>query len=182
VSVGRRVAPGLLVAALLVTAACVRAQPSASASTATDSELAMDTLRGIVAIVGADPRTMAALRITGADGSSRTLVVDGPAAALMRRVEGAEVAISGRAQETLAAQFLAQRMVVRRVNDQPARDGTLESDGDGLVLRLTTGGRSPVVNASAGLRALVGARVWISGPEDAAPVSYGLIESPGAAR
>ena len=172
---GRHLA--LLVA--LAAAACVRAEPPESAGMSADAA-PLDTLRGTVAIVGADPETMVALRVVQDDGTARSVLVAGSAAATLRRVEGAEVLLSGRAAGDAPPRFDARRLVVASVNGQPARDGVLEADGSRLVLRLTTGGRSTIVQPPAALRALVGARVWITGPADAAPVSYGVIESPDA--
>ncbi len=57
-----------------------------------------------------------------------------------------------------------------------ANDGTLVVDGSQAVLLTEDGRRLPVVRPSAGLRAAIGHRVWISGPLDGETVAYGVIE------
>ena len=65
------------------------------------------------------------------------------------------------------------------VDGSPVVDGVLRADGNELKLD-TANGIISLGNPPAALRNLIGARVWIGGPLDTGPNSYGVISPPKA--
>jgi hypothetical protein len=127
-----------------------------------------DTVRGIVAVVGTAPMTQ--VTVQTADGSSVT--VNGMAAGDIGRLGGAEVVIRG--VRTSPREIVVTEYTVRTVDGVAAADGMLLAEANGLVLATSDGTRRRVSNAPAGLRALVGTRVWIAGSLER-PTSFGRI-------
>ncbi|HEY8470554.1 MAG TPA: DUF5818 domain-containing protein [Longimicrobiales bacterium] len=134
-----------------------------------------DTLRGTVAIVGAEPLARVVLRPAGG-GAEVELV--GPQREALARVAGAEVVAVGRpAPGTTPGPALeAVSFTVTAVDGQPAVDGRLEREAGGLVLVTPDGRRVRLVRPPAALEAWVGARVWVAGPLDREPQAFGMIE------
>jgi hypothetical protein len=132
--------------------------------------LPTDTLRGMVEVAGADPFRMVVLRTAAGD-----LRLTGPAAEGLARASGAEVWVAGTRTDDGALAVEAYR--VRAVGGMEAADGVLELDGEAAVL-VTPAGRLRYGPAPAGLRALVGHRVWIAGPTGEEPRSWGVLEPP----
>lgn len=136
---------------------------------------APDTLRGTVAIVGAEPLARVVLRPAGG-GAEVELV--GPQREALARVAGVEVVAVGRpAPGTSPGPALeAVSFTVTAVDGQPAVDGRLEREAGGLVLVTPDGRRIRLVRPPAALEAWVGARVWVAGPLDREPQAFGMIE------
>lgn len=144
--------------------------PSPDAGDAAASGGAMtDTLRGTVAVVGADPLTRVVLR-TGAVG----IDLEGPEADTLRRVNGLVVRVEGRLQDSV---MTVTGFRVREADGLPAADGILEIHGDSAVLVTPTGERLQYAPVPSALRAAAGKRVWIAGPVGSEPQAWGVIGS-----
>lgn len=140
-------------------------QPAPAEDTAVAT--AADTLRGTIAVVGADPMTRVILRT-----DDQRVTLRGSATDRLRRVTGLVVRVTGRRD---GAAMTVTSFRVREAEGLPAADGILEVDGDTAVLVTPDGERlrySPVPTA---LRARAGARVWIAGPVGGEPQAWGVI-------
>lgn len=131
--------------------------------------MAADTARGIVLVVGAEPLSWVALQTP--EGQ---LSLSGELAESLRHAAGVEVWISGARADDGVVRVDAYR--IRAVDGVTAVDGVLEVDGDDAVLLTASGERVRYAPAPAGLRALEGRRVWISGPAGGEPVSWGALD------
>ena len=129
----------------------------------------MDTLRGIVAVVGTEHDKRVVIRPTG----ERAVTLAGSEATLVGRASGAEVWVSGTRE---AGAFTVAQFAVRTVDGISALDGTLATEGNGLVLLTSDGKRHAIANPPDALRQHVGGRVWISGNLNQGPVAYGIIK------
>lgn len=129
-----------------------------------------DTVRGIVSEVGSFPMTSVVVR----PASGGAITITGPLAGEIARAAGAEVWVSG---DRDARSIAARSYAVRTVDGEPAVDGTLARDGDGLVL-VTATGRRPIARPLRALRGMIGARVWLVGPLDGTITSYGILREP----
>lgn len=134
-----------------------------------EGPMAADTARGIVEVAGAEPVTSVVLRTPRGD-----LRLVGPRAESLRRASGAEVWVSGTRGDDGSLTIDAYR--VRSVDGVEAADGVLELDGDAAVLVTPTGERVRYATAPAGLRSLIGQRVWITGRAGGEPRSWGALE------
>lgn len=126
------------------------------------------SLQGVVSITGTSFEQQIQLRT--ANGSTRLVASPADSAALSR-LGGVEVEVRGPVDDNRmhVASFTAVRAA-----GEPVVDGVLAMDGNALVLQ-TSAGRRTLGNPPAALRQMIGARVWISGPLDAGPNSYGVI-------
>ena len=159
------------IAALFCAAAALACSPRAPAPPqAEPGAAAGDTLRGTVAIVGSEPMTSIVLQTAGA-----TTSLCG-ARDLLRRAAGLEVAAWG--SRDAQGQFCVHRFAVRSANGIPAVDGVLAREGHGFALVMADGRRLPIARLPDALRSSVGARVWLAGPLDRAPDSFGVIGDP----
>ncbi len=139
-----------------------------------------DTARGIVSVVGSEPLTTVVLALTGPGG---LLAIEGPAQAALGRMAGLEVVVSGRRSERRsmtaspsgAIVFEAGRFEVRAADSIAAHDGIVTVEGGKFYLRTASHGRLAADHLPSALRERVGARVFLVGPLDRAPVSYGFI-------
>ena len=98
----------------------------------------------------------------------------GPSASAIGRASGAEVVAWGALSEPRTLDV--SRYAVRSVDGVPAADGMLTESGGALVLVGADGTRRRIVSPPTALRALVGARVWISGAPDQEPQAFGVLE------
>lgn len=146
-----------------------RPVPQAPATSAAPQS-PVDTLRGIVAVVGSQPMTSVVVR----PPAGRSVAIIGPLAMEIRRAAGAEVWVSGARGP---AGLEAARYAIRSVDGQVAVDGTLATDGNGLVL-VTPSGRRAIARPPAALRGMIGARVWLVGALDGPIASYGVLREP----
>lgn len=126
----------------------------------------------MVDIVGAEPGTWVVLRL---DGGSRDMTLLGDDV-LLRRLAGLEVAVWGAVERP--GSFRVTRLAVRSADGVPAVDGILTRVGEGFALVMADGRRLPIARLPDALRSSVGARVWLAGPLDRAPDSFGVIGDP----
>jgi len=130
-----------------------------------------DSLKGIVSITGTSFEQRLVLR-SGNSVASLSAVT--PESIALARVGGVEVLVIGRATPTV---FEVDHFTALSVAGSPVVDGILRNDDGRLVLE-TAGSRLPLGNPPTALRGMVGARVWIGGPLDKGPNSYGVIAPP----
>lgn len=159
------------IAALLCAAAALACSAHAPATQAETGGVAGDTLRGTVAIAGSEPMTRIVLQ-TAAGSTSGLCGALEP----LRRAAGLEVVVRG--SRNAQGQFCVDRFAVRSANGIPAVDGVLTRVGEGFALVTADGGRLPIARLPDALRSSVGARVWLAGPLDRAPDSFGVIGDP----
>lgn len=106
-------------------------------------------------------------------GGGHALTLRGPLVMTMRHVSGLSVGIVG---TRTGHNFVVNRFTVVAANGLPATDGRLAARGDTLVLITADGTAHPLVQPPAAFRSHIGGRVWVAGPIDQEPVSYGIIE------
>lgn len=154
----------VIVPCVLALAACARGTPPPAG----DAPTAGDTLRGRVEVVGSEPGTSVALL----DGRGGAVTLEGERAVLTR-LAGLEVMVRGRPGAPRT--FRVERVSVRRADGVPAVDGVL-ARGDGHdVLVMDDGRRVRLAVTPVALRGIYGARVWLAGPLDRAPDTFGVI-------
>lgn len=132
-----------------------------------------DTLRGEVAVVGADPVAQVVLRPVGAPGAD--IVLTGPQASTIERLSGLEVWVRGRIETNGHSRMEVRRFAVRALDGVPAVDGVLVTVDEGIALETGDGERLRLVHPPRQFRDLVGARVWVAGPLDRSPAAFGVI-------
>ncbi len=160
----RALAATTCVVTVLASVAC-RHDPAAGSGHPASQRI--DSLEGIVRVVGSNASTETVLTTDDA----RSVTLAGPAT--LSRVSGLRVLVRGeRASQRM--NVIGFRVIA--ANGVAAHDGTLMADDPQLVLLTEDGRRLPVARPSAGLRAAIGHRVWISGPLDGETVAYGVIE------
>ena len=127
-----------------------------------------DSLTGIVSVTGTAFEQHLVLR----SGNSVTpLSAATPDSAALSRLGGVEVLVIGRRAPKL---FRVERFTALNVAGSPVVDGFVRRDGDRLLLE-TTHGTIPLGNPPTALRSMIGARLWIGGPLDKGPNTYGVI-------
>lgn len=135
-------------------------------------------LRGVVAVVGAEPMTEVVLR--GDAGRSVRLV--GAAQEELRRLSGVEVWVRGRLVPgpTPRPSLEVARYAVLSVGGVPARDGVIAAaSGQWYLVTLDGTWHRLPPGAPAALRAQLGARVWVSGRDTNQIASFGVIRPRG---
>ena len=141
----------------------------------------LDTARGVIAVVGNEPVSAVMLTLTSAEA---TLVLVGePSVNQLRKLAATEVTISGRRTSEVdrtasprgSLVFRVQRFLVRAVDGTPAEDGELRSTAAGFVLRRVDGSELKLSALPPALESRVGARIFLAGALDRAPVAYGVI-------
>lgn len=171
--------------------ACHRAANSAPADAAEGAAAqpspvaaAGDTLRGVLTSVGSEPLT--ALVLTTRDGGQFVLEAatkgDAP---MLRNVLGLELMVRGGrtgAQSAAAAPrpipvFGMSGFVVRGADGYPTVDGVVARIDAAYVLIVADGRRIPAPKLPVSLQQKIGARVFVAGPLDAPPISYGIISA-----
>jgi hypothetical protein len=153
-----------VLAAVVAACACHRRSSGADAS----SPPAADSLQGVVSVTGSAFDQHVVLR---SEGRSTTLSATAADSAALSRLGGLEIVVRGHAEGTV---FRAVSFTVKRLNGSAVLDGVLRADGPRIVMD-TANGRVVLGNPPAALRAMIGARVWIAGPPDTGPNSYGVI-------
>jgi hypothetical protein len=148
--------------------------PASAASTASTSSAApIDSLQGIVSVTGTGFEQRLVLQAPSRPVGLQAATRD---SAALSRLGGVEVLVRGRADGN---SFRVESFTARRVSGSTVLDGMLRLEGSTLVLE-TAGGRVMFGNPPPALRAMTGARVWISGRPDTGPNSYGvIIPAPG---
>jgi hypothetical protein len=128
----------------------------------------VDSLSGIISITGTAFEQQLYLR----SGTSATLLSAAVSdSAALSRLGGVEVRVVGQKTRN---HFRVDRFTALSVAGSPVVDGVVRTSGSRLVLE-TPRGTMLLGNPSAGLRALNGARVWVGGPLDTGPNTYGVI-------
>ena len=143
------------------------------------SPAVLDTVRGKVSVVGSEPMTEVVLSPV-AGGAPVALA--GLQRVTLRGLGGLEVMVTGRLTGKMSAaiprggaEFEADRFVVRAVDGVAATDGIVATS-DGMFFLVTTDGRRlSADHLPALLKQKIGARVYLAGLLDRAPVSYGVI-------
>ena len=135
-----------------------------------------DSLVGVVSVTGTSFERQLALRNvdgarTGAPLLAALLSAAPADSAAMSRRGGIEIVVRGRRD---GKQFRVANFAVLRVDGAPVMDGVVLRDGARLALQGARG-RVNLGNPPAALRAMVGARVWVGGPLDTGPNTYGVI-------
>ena len=153
---------GLIVPCVAIGTGC---QPPAHTSPAA---IAADSLRGIVSITGTAFEQRLVLR-TGDIVTSLSAATSDSAA--LSRLGGVEVLVLGKRTPNL---FRVDHFTALSVADSPVADGVLRNAGGRVVLE-TTHGPIPLGNPPTALRGMIGARIWIGGPLDRGPNTYGVI-------
>jgi hypothetical protein len=130
--------------------------------------IGVDSLTGIVSITGTSFEQQIVLR----GGTTTTLLSAAPPdSAALSRLGGVEVLVVGRRDGN---RFRVEHLTALSVAGSPVVDGIVRKYGDRVVVE-TTRGPMPLGNPPSGLRALSGARVWIGGPLNTGPNTYGVI-------
>lgn len=132
------------------------------------AELSQDTVRGTIAVVGAEPLTTVVI-----DAGPSRMPVEGEAVETLRTVSGLEVRLEGRRE---GRAYVAEAFRVRAADGVPAADGMLELSGDSVFLTTPEGERLFYTPVPSALRAWVGDRVWIAGTVGGEPQAWGRIE------
>lgn len=104
---------------------------------------------------------------------STSIGLTGDQAASLSSVVGDQVEVDGLLDET--SEMLVERFLVVAVGGERVLDGILDRTPDGFILHLTYGGDRGVMDPSDDLQQHIGDRVWLAGPEDGAPTSFGVI-------
>ena len=106
-------------------------------------------------------------------GGPRIRLAGGETARLAR-VIGAEVSVRGTLDGIDG--MIVEAFLVLSVGGRAAADGVLLKVGDDFFIRLLIDGSMRLlINPPDELKDHVGERVWVTGPDDAAPVAYGVI-------
>jgi hypothetical protein len=132
---------------------------------------AADSAVGVIAVTGTSFEERLMLRV---DGEWIRLRPDAGDSAALTRLSGVEVLVRG---QRLTSGLLVQSFSVLRVDGQRVFDGVIRQDGARLVLETATD-RVALGNPPAILRGMIGARVWIGGPLETGPNTYGIIVAP----
>lgn len=159
----------LLVPCALATLACA---PGARPPANDGLQVAADTLRGRVAIVGSEPGTWVVLQL---DGGRRAVTLLGDRRVL-DRLSGLEATVWG--TPDASGMLPVTRFEVRGSGGVAAVDGVLERRGGGYVLVTHEGRALPLAHLPEALREAVGGRVWLAGPLDRPPDSFGVLSEP----
>ena len=153
-------------------AASSGAKGSTAPSSTPAAPAAIDSVRGIVSVVGTsfDKRVMVAPA-----GAGRRVEITGKLSSLVGHVAGADVSVVGRMS---GAQLEAASFVVRAVDGQPAIDGVLRTEGGALYIVSASGTRTRIAAPPPPLQGQDGARVWITGDPARSVASFGFIDPP----
>jgi hypothetical protein len=135
---------------------------------AMDAAARPDSLRGVVSVTGTGFEQHIVLR---SGEGAYTQMASASESAALTRVGGAEIVVHGVAA---GDSFTVADFVVRAIEGAAVVDGVLVKSGDRLELRAERENLA-LGNPPAELMAMVGARVWIRGPLDTGPNSYGVI-------
>ena len=153
----------LLVIPALVAAADCNRPPNVE-----PQPVASDSASGVIAITGTAFEQQIVLRTSG---GTEVLSAHAADSAALSRMGGVEVSVTGLRTDR---SFNVRSFSAVRVAGARVVDGILRSDGDRIALE-TPAGKLLLGNPPAELRKMIGARVWISGPLDTGPNTFGII-------
>jgi hypothetical protein len=153
---------GMIVPLMIVATACHHTPRTSSAA------IEPDSLRGIVSVTG----TAFEQRLVLRSGNSATLLSAATSdSAALSRMGGVEVMVIGSRSPSF---FRVERYTALNVGGSPVVDGVLRNAGGRLALE-TARGTILLGNPPNALRDMIGARIWIGGPLDKGPNTYGVI-------
>jgi len=161
------------------------AQASGGAAAAAGTPVVpRDTVRGVVAVTGADPAwrltlttaASAVYDVTSAGGTATPL-------AELRAADHLEVTLLGNvsagAGELPGVRgFVMTSFVVRAADGAGALDGILIREPAGYALRLMDGTARPIATLPRTLEGQVGARIYWVGATNTPPAAYGVLRAP----
>ena len=135
-----------------------------------------DSLIGVVSVTGTSFEKRLTLRTgdgarTGSAKLTLTLSATPADSSAISRLGGAEIVVRGSRDGT---RFRVANFAVLRIDGAPVTDGVVLRDGRRLALQAARG-RVDLGNPPPALRAMIGARVWVGGPLDTGPNTYGVI-------
>jgi hypothetical protein len=158
-----------LLLALLALASCTPARPAPPAEAPNSSAHSRDsTVVGTVRVVGSAPVDV---HVVVQDQAGHTTELTGPLVGEVRRLAGAVVAVTGRAE---GRRLEVARYEIRSVDGQPVVMGVVEKIQDGYVYLRTPDGK--LVYLAGGIQQLrVGQKVWVQGPSTLHVQSFGVI-------
>lgn len=136
-----------------------------------DEVIAERITHGIVSVTGTGFAQHIVLK-TG-NGPVRLLPSASDSADLVR-VAGTE--ISARGVDEKGGALRLERFTVISVDGKPVVDGVLRENAGHLTIT-TSKGSLALGNPPDALRTMVGARVWVGGPLDTGPNTYGVIRA-----
>ncbi len=125
-------------------------------------------MTGTVSITGTSFEQHIVLR---SDGTTTTLAAATADSAALTRLGGVEIVARGRLE---GSTLRVANFTATKVEGAPVTDGVLRLDGERVVLE-TTSGRLALGNPPSVFRTMIGARVWVGGPLDTGPNTYGVI-------
>ncbi|HEX9129277.1 MAG TPA: hypothetical protein VF850_08960 [Gemmatimonadaceae bacterium] len=157
-----RMMVGVIVPLMIAATACHHTPRTSAAA------IEPDSLRGIVSVTGTAFEQRLVLR--SGNGATPLSAATSDSAALSR-LGGVEVLVVGRRGPDFVR---VEHFTALKVAGSPVVDGVLRNDGGRLVLE-TTHGTILLGNPPSVLRDMIGARVWIGGPLDTGPNTYGVI-------
>jgi hypothetical protein len=129
-----------------------------------------DSLTGVVSVNGTSFEQHLTLR---SGNAVRDLAATPGDSAALSRIGGAEVVVYG----TEGRRFQLSTFIVKSVSAVAVVDGVLLREGARYAL-LTRNGMRALGNPPTAFDSLVGARIWIGGPLETGPNSYGVIVPP----
>lgn len=127
-----------------------------------------DSLVGIVSVTGTSFQQHLVLRV---DDDAHPLAATSADSAALSRLGGTNIVVRGTQGPNA---FTVATFEVRSVSGEAVADGVLLREDDRFVLQ-TQSGRLAIGNPPAAFGALIGARIWVAGPLDTGPNSYGVI-------
>jgi hypothetical protein len=130
--------------------------------------IAADSATGTISITGTAFEQQIVLRSVS---STEMLSAHAGDSAALSRMGGVEVSVLGLRTDKA---FYVRSFTAVKVAGSPVVDGILRSDGDRILLE-TSSGRIQLGNPPGELTRLIGARVWIGGPLDTGPNTFGII-------
>lgn len=130
--------------------------------------IANDSASGVISITGTAFAQHIVLREVNA---TEVLSADSADSAALSRMGGVEVSMLGLRTDDA---FHVRSFTAVKVAGAPVLDGIVRSEGNRFALE-TADRRIPIGNPPPQLKTLVGARIWIGGPLDTGPNSFGII-------
>lgn len=136
--------------------------------------VAVDSVVGVPAIIGTSFEHRLVIRSNGRDVALSAASAD---SAALARLAGVETVVRGKRSPDESSMHVVT-FTALRVDGAPVVDGVLTRDGNRLFLGTASGLRL-IGNPPSTFSGLVSARMWVGGPLDTGPNTYGVIVPPG---